>query len=59
MISIIIPCTNDHYKTVYLPQCLASIKNQVGNNQVIVAYFDIKKDKYTDILNNAISKCKH
>ena len=59
MISIIIPCTNDHYKTVYLPQCLASIKNQVGNNQVIVAYFDIKKDKYTDIINNAISKCKH
>jgi len=59
MISIIIPCTNDRYKTEYLPQCLASIKNQVADAQVIVAYFDIKKDKITDVYNNAISKCKH
>ena len=59
MISIIIPCTNDHYKTHFLPQCLESIKNQVGNHQVIVAYFDVKKDNIIDIYNNAISKCKH
>lgn len=59
MISIIIPCTRDHYETIFLPQCLASIQNQKGNNQVIVAFFDIKKDNIIDVYNNAISKSKH
>jgi glycosyltransferase involved in cell wall biosynthesis len=57
MISIIIPCSEE-YRIKFLPECLESVNPQLGNNELIIAPFEPKKDGFSNILNKAVRGCK-